>query len=46
VSSNHLDAYVDELEFRFNNRYNPYLFRDAIIRLLNTGTLRYKELIN
>lgn len=46
VSGKHLDAYVDELEFRFNNRDNPYLFRDTITRLLSTDTLRYKELVN
>jgi transposase-like protein len=26
VSTKHLDAYLDEFEFRFNNRDNPYLF--------------------
>jgi hypothetical protein len=45
VSAKHLDAYVDELEFRFNNRDNPYLFRDTIIRLLQAQTLRYRELV-
>lgn len=45
VSAKHLDLYVDELEFRFNNRDNPYLFRDTIMRLLQTETLRFKELV-
>ncbi len=35
ISVKHLDRYLDELEFRFNNRNNPYLFRD---------NLEYKEL--
>ena len=26
VSAKHLDRYLDEFEFRFNNRNNPYLF--------------------
>ena len=26
ISVKHLDRYLDELEFRFNNRNNPYLF--------------------
>jgi hypothetical protein len=30
--------------FRFNNRKNPYLFRDTIIKLINTPNLEYKEL--
>lgn len=29
VSAKHLDTYLDELEWRFNNRENPYLFRDT-----------------
>ncbi|MEK6711041.1 MAG: IS1595 family transposase [Nitrospinota bacterium] len=27
ISAKHLDAYLDELEWRFNNRKNPYLLR-------------------
>ncbi len=45
VSAKHLDAYLDELEFRFNNRENPYMFRDAMLKLLLAGTLPYKKLI-
>jgi transposase-like protein len=44
VSVKHLDAYLDELEWRFNNRDNPYLFRDTLIRLLNADNLEYKVL--
>jgi transposase-like protein len=44
VSVKHLDAYLDELEWRFNNRDNPYLFRDTLIRLLTSGNLEYKTL--
>jgi hypothetical protein len=36
VSAKHLPAYLDEMCFRFNNRKNPYLFRDTIIRLIQT----------
>jgi transposase-like protein len=28
VSAKHLDAYLDEFEWRFNQRENPFLFRD------------------
>ncbi len=45
LSEKHLDAYLDELEWRFNNRENPYLFRDTLIRLLRSENLEYKELI-
>ena len=33
VSIKHLDAYLDELEWRFNNRDNAWLFRDTLLRL-------------
>lgn len=42
--SAHLDRYLDELEYRFNNRENPYLFRDVLIRLLDGRALRYHAL--
>jgi len=44
VSIKHLDAYLDELEWRFNNRDNPFLFRDTLIRLLQSDNLEYKQL--
>jgi len=45
LSAKHLDSYLDEMAWRFNNRENPYLFRDTLIRLLGAETLEYKELI-
>ena len=45
VSAKHLDKYLDELEWRFNNRDNPWLFRDTLLRLLRAENLEYKELI-
>lgn len=44
VSVKHLDRYLDEFEFRFNNRNNPYLFRDTLLRLLHSPNLEYKVL--
>jgi len=35
ISTKHMDAYLDEFEWRFNNRDNKYLFRDTLIKLLN-----------
>jgi transposase-like protein len=44
VSTKHLDAYLDELEFRFNNRENPHMFRDALCKLLVANSLPYAKL--
>jgi transposase-like protein len=45
VSTKHLDAYLDELEFRFNNRENPFMFRDAMLKLVVADNLPYAKLI-
>ena len=45
VSIKHLDAYLDELEWRFNNRDNPWLFRDTLRKLLDSDNLRYEDLV-
>jgi transposase-like protein len=44
VSVKHLNRYVDEFEFRFNNRDNPFLFRDTLLRLLASANIEYKNL--
>jgi transposase-like protein len=44
ISVKHMDRYLDEFEFRFNNRDNPFLFRDTLLRLLATSNLEYKKL--
>lgn len=46
LSKKHLDAYVDEFEFRFNNRKNPYLFRDTVLALIDADMLPYKDLVS
>ncbi len=45
VSIKHLPAYLDEFEFRFNNRDNPYIFRDAMRLMLVSENVEYKELV-
>ena len=45
ISAKHLDACLDEFEWRFNNRNNVYLFRDTLIKLLNAPKMEFKELI-
>jgi transposase-like protein len=44
VSEKHLDRYLDEFEFRFNNRRNPYLFRDTLLRLIDSKAMPYETL--
>ena len=45
ISVKHLDAYLDELEWRFNNRDNEYLFRDTILKLVASEKLPYEKLV-
>jgi transposase-like protein len=44
VSAKHLPAYLDEMCFRFDNRKNPYLFRDTIMKLIASSNLEHKNL--
>ena len=46
MSVKHLDRYLEELEWRFNNRNNPHIFRDALLRIVNNGNLTYRRLID
>jgi IS1 family transposase len=46
VSVKHLDSYLDELEFRYNNRKNEWAFRDAMIKLVSSDKLTYEKLTN
>jgi transposase-like protein len=44
ISAKHLAAYLDEMTWRFNNRKNPYLFRDTMLKLIHSENLEYKTL--
>ena len=44
LSEKHLDAYLDELQWLFNNRENPYPFRDTLQKLLKSQDLPFSEL--
>lgn len=44
ISAKHLQSYCNEMCFRFNNRKNPYLFRDTILKLVTAPNLEYKQL--
>jgi transposase-like protein len=45
LSAKHLEAYLDEIAFRFNHRHNPHLFRDTLVAMLDAKTLTYAELV-
>src|SRR3972149_7762523 len=44
LSTKHLDAYLNEFEWRYNNRQNSNLFRDTLARLIASSKLEYKTL--
>ena len=44
VSAKHLHAYLNEMTWRFDNRKNPFLFRDTLLKLIQSDNLEYKEL--
>ncbi|HKD86277.1 MAG TPA: IS1595 family transposase [Terriglobales bacterium] len=44
ISAKHLQAYLDEMSFRFDNRNNPYLFRDTLAKMLEAEHVEYKQL--
>jgi transposase-like protein len=46
LSEKHLQAYADEFAFRFNNRENPFLFRDTLLALVEGERLTYDALVN
>ena len=35
---------LDEMTWSFNNRKNPFLFRDTMLKLIHSDNLEYKEL--
>ena len=44
VSAKHLPAYLDEMWFGFNHRKNQFLFRDTMLKLIDSPNLEYKQL--
>jgi hypothetical protein len=39
----HLMAYLDQMTWRFNNRKNPFLFRDTMLKLIHSENLEYRN---
>ena len=40
----YMDKYLDEFEWRYNNRHNEFLFRDTMKALVGADTMTYKAL--
>lgn len=45
MSAKHMDRYLEELEWRFNNRNNPHIFRDTMARIVRTDPMTFRSLI-
>lgn len=45
ISRKHLDRYIEEMEWRLNNRNNQHIFRDTVKRILTSDPLRYRNLV-
>ena len=45
VSEKHLDRYLEELEWRYSNRNNAFIFMDTLRRIVKTDPLTYRQLI-
>ena len=45
MRAEHLPAHLDEMEWRFYNRENDYLFCDTLIQLVSAETLPYQDLV-
>ena len=41
-----MDRYLEELEWRFNNRNNPQIFHDTMKRIVRTDPMTYRDLIS
>ncbi len=39
ISVKHLDRYLEELEWRFNNRENAHIFRDPLSKMMEAEPL-------
>lgn len=45
MSVKHMQSYLEEIEWRFNNRHNDHLFRDTLRALMRSEVLTYRRLI-
>jgi transposase-like protein len=45
LSTKHMNAYLHETAFRYNNRSNPHMFRDALLKLLASPSVPFAKLV-
>ena len=45
MSVKHMDRYLEEFEWKYNNRDNPDIFLDTLKRIMNTENITYRELV-
>ena len=45
MSLKHMDRFSEEIEWRFNYRDDPHIFRDALRRIMRIDPLEYRRLI-
>ena len=46
MSVKHMERYLEELEWRFNNRANPHIFMDTLKRIVRTDPMTYRDLVD
>ena len=46
MSAKRMDRYLEELEWRFNNRDNPHIFMDTLQRIVRTDPMTYRDLVD
>ena len=46
MSFKHMDRYLEEIEWRFNNRENPWICREAGRRIMQTDPPEYRTLVD
>lgn len=45
ISVKHMEKYLDEQAWRFDNRSNPYLFRDTLLKLIEAKAMPFSQLV-
>ena len=45
MSEKHMDRYLEEFEWRFNNRKNPHIFMNTLRRMVQTDPMTYRDLV-
>ena len=46
MSAKHMDRYLAEFEWRFNNRNNPHIFRNTLARIVRMPHMTYRQLVS